>query len=60
MYDAFIARGLTVQVARVALARRIASIVRAVLRDSHPYSEKRLPGAGSEQEKRLLPIEVRA
>lgn len=60
IYDAYIARGLTVQVARVALARRIASIVRAVLRHSHPYSEQRLPGAGSEQEKRLLPKEVRA
>jgi hypothetical protein len=60
VFDAYIARGLSVKVARVALGRRVAAIVRAVLRDQHPFDEKRLPGAGSEQERDPLPTEARA
>jgi hypothetical protein len=60
LFDASVARGLSVPVARVALARRVASIVRAVLRDEHPFDETRLPGGGSEQEMVLLPSEARA
>lgn len=60
IFDAYVARGLSVKVARVALARRVASIVRAILRDQHPFNESRLPGAGSEQEESLLPTEARA
>jgi hypothetical protein len=60
IFDAYVERGLSVQVARVAVARRMASVIRAVLRDRMPFDESRLPGAGREQESEPLPTEVRA
>jgi len=60
IFDGYVERGLSVQVARVALARRVVSVVRAILRDERPFDETRLPGAGSEQEDDQLPTEARA
>ena len=60
IFDAYVERGLSVQVARVAVARRMASVIRAVLRDRAPFDASRLPGAGREQESEPLPTEVRA
>lgn len=42
VFDSHIARGLTPRIARVALARRIASIIFALLRDRVPFDSARL------------------
>src|ERR1051325_1042611 len=66
IFDAHVARGLSVPVARVALARRVAAIIFALLRDQVSFDPALLrsadpyPGTGSEQPRSLSPIEVRA
>jgi hypothetical protein len=42
LFDSYVARGLSPQVARVALARRIASLILAVLREQSPFDPERL------------------
>ena len=66
VFDAYVRRGLSIPVARVALARRIVSIIFALLRDRVPFNPALLrsfdqfPGDGSEQQKKPLPFEARA
>jgi transposase len=66
IYDRYVSGGLHERVARVALARKIASIIYAILRDQKPFDLARLhnhepvPGTGSEQQQSPLPIEARA
>lgn len=60
-FDAHLARGLSVPVARIVLARRIASTVRALLRDRTAFDPTRfssvhdLPGAGGKHQMVLRP-----
>ena len=59
-FDAHVQRGLTPSVARVVLARRIASTLRAMLRDLVPFDASLfvsgLPGAGGKHQKVPLPV----
>ncbi len=60
VFDACVERGLTERVARVVLARRIASAVRGMLRDHQPFDHSRfvmnaqVPGV--ERKHRLIPL----
>jgi Transposase/Transposase IS116/IS110/IS902 family len=42
IFDSYLERGLSPQVARVALARRVASLILAVLRDGSPFDPERV------------------
>jgi transposase len=63
-FDAHVEGGLTIHVARLVLARRIASAIRAILRDNVPFDSRlflNLPGTGSKHQKDVPPInEARA
>ncbi|HJQ36228.1 MAG TPA: transposase [Thermoanaerobaculia bacterium] len=67
IFDAHVGRGLSIPVARVAVARRVAAILFALLRDRVSFdptllrsSADSFPGTGSEQPRSLSPIEARA